>query len=277
MQLAFITPTAYLDRFSCQGDVHLALAHLVDDNGENEYSRFHRREAQQGRRVILDNGLFEGAQVDTESLLQRAAVIGAQCVCAPDILYDSKGTIKEFKKFIRAKQEFGLVCEVMGIPQARNPNDWWECYQFMDLHTDCSLVGLSILSIQKSFGHLAGGTITGSRMYLLRQLFSYSDISGHKLKPIHLLGLGESYDDIKLARAILGREVVSNDSSSCFVHGYKNVGYKPNGIVPGGKDLKKLSFGCRDLHERQATIIQHNINIAKEIAHGEIDWSLVDV
>lgn len=287
MKLAFITPTKYLEKYSSQGDIFLALAHLIDDNGENEYSTFHRRKAKQGSRVILDNGLFEGTQVDAEALLRRANAIGAQAVCAPDVLYDSKGTIKEFKKFIRAKQEFGLVAEVMGIPQATTISEWWECYQFMDLHGDCDIVGLSILSIPKCFGTSGDRRpITDARMRLIRQLYTYSDISQHKLKPLHLLGLGESYDDIKLARALLNREVVSNDSSSTFVHGASGVRYEEDGVVPGGKDLKKLDFdfeiveGSRAYNTRQAvkfhSDIQHNIDVAKEIAHGEIDWSIAD-
>ncbi len=59
MKLAFITPTSCLEQYSSQGDIYLALAHLIDDNGTNEYARFHRREAEKGRRVILDNGLFQ--------------------------------------------------------------------------------------------------------------------------------------------------------------------------------------------------------------------------
>jgi hypothetical protein len=276
MKLAFITPTAYLDRFSVQSDIYLALAHLIDDEGKNAYARFHRRAAKQGRRIILDNGLFEGAQVDTESLLRRADIIGAQVVCAPDVLYDSKGTIKEFKKFIKAKQEYGLVAEVMGIPQASTATDWWDCFQFMELHSECDIIGLSILSIPKCFRGPRIKGITASRMCLLRQLYTYSDISDHRLKPMHLLGLGESYDDIKLARALLNREVVSNDSSSCFVHGYRNIGYREDGTIPGGKWAKKMRFDCRDLHERQATVIQHNINVAKKIAHGDIEWDIVE-
>lgn len=269
MKLAFITPTAYLNKFSKQGDMYLALAHLIDDNGTNDYARFHRREAEQGKRVILDNGLFEGAQVSPEKLLRRAAAIKAQCVCAPDVLYDSKGTIKEFKRFIKLKQEQGLVCDVMGIPQADNPIDWWECFQFMDLHTECHLIGLSILSIPGSFKDVAQRAgdqpITFSRMHLIRQLYAFSDLSGHRITPCHLLGLGESYGDIIEAKRLLDRDIVSNDSSSAFVHGMHNVRYRRLGAIPGGKISQKLDFGTKNLNESQEQAIQHNINEALDI------------
>lgn len=276
MDLAFIVPTAYLEQFAKQGDFYLALAHLIDDNGENEYARFHRREAEQGRRVILDNGLFEGAQVPPESLLRRARAIKAQVVCAPDVLYDSKGTIKAFKEFIRLKQDEGMVINVMGIPQANNPTQWWECWQFMEMHSDCNIIGLSILSVPKSFDILAGqqrdsGYITGARMYLLRQLSSLKSFSGRTLKPMHLLGLGESYADIVTASRLLPEEVVSNDSSSAFVHGIQGTRYTRLGNIPGGKDHTKLDFGMEVkhpvfVHHRD---VQHNINTAKEIARRE--------
>lgn len=273
MKLAFITPTAYLETFSAQGDIFLALAHLIDDNGENEYAAFHRRKSQEGHRVILDNGLFEGAQVTTDELLRRADVIKASVVCAPDVLYDSRATIKEFKKFIRAKQEYGLVCEVMGIPQAYTQTDWWECFQFMDMHPDCNLIGLSILSIPKSFTKFSTyeQPITSSRMHLIRQLYSYSDLSGHRITPCHLLGLGESYDDIRLARELLSRDIVSNDSSSAFVHGWNEILYEKSGLIPGGKNHQKLDFDLPYTEDPNKFYdIQYNIAIAKKIACGPL-------
>lgn len=270
MDLAFITPTSYLDKFSKQGDIYLALAHLVDDNGDNEYSRFHRREARKGKRVILDNGLFEGSQVEPEALIHRAGVVGASTVCAPDVLYDSKGTIKEFKKFIKLKHEVGLVADVMGIPQADNPTDWWDCFQFMDLHEECHLIGLSILSIPCSFKRIAKGAdkqpITASRVHLLKQLSSFTCLSGHRITPCHMLGLGESYADIITAEKLLPSDIVSNDSSSCFVHGAQEVAYDRFGYIPGGKDLEKLNFSmAKSLSDEEEACIQANINVALDI------------
>lgn len=267
MDLAFITPTSYLDKFSKQGDIYLALAHLVDDNGQNEYSRFHRREAGKGKRVILDNGLFEGSQIESEALIHRARAIGASTVCAPDVLYDSKGTIKEFKKFIKLKHEVGLVADVMGIPQADNPTDWWDCFQFMDLHQECHLIGLSILSIPQSFKRIAKGAdkqpITASRVHLLKQLSSFTCLSGHRITPCHMLGLGESYADIITAKKLLPSDIISNDSSSCFVHGAAGIVYDRFGYIPGGKILEKVDFDRpQDLEGSTHACIQANINVA---------------
>lgn len=254
-----------MNTFAIQGDLFLALAHLIDDDGKNEYARFHRRMSEEGRRVILDNGLFEGAQVSTESLLQRARVIKASVVCAPDSLYDSAGTIKRFKEFIRAKQEVGLVSEVMGIPQANNPDDWWECWRFMELSKECDIIGLSILSIPQSFKVTSPFPITGSRLYLLKQLYFYQDILGRQFKPCHLLGLGESYADIICANQYLPKQVLSNDSSSAFVHGMHGVRYDKNGHWTGGKISEKLDFSLEKVDNE--SIIQQNINIAKNISN----------
>lgn len=276
MKQAYITPTSYLSQFASQGDFYLALAHLIDDNGTNEYARFHRRAAEQGRRVILDNGLFEGASVQTDELIQRARAIRAHVVCAPDILYNTKGTIKEFKSFIRAKQEAGLVCDVMGIPQADNPADFWECFQFMDLHPECSIIGLSILSVPKSFSRFGNKEqpITSSRVHFLRQLYAFSDLSGRRITPCHLLGLGESYDDVKVANELLARDVVSNDTSSTFVHGMHGVEYEEDGTIPGGKIHEKLDFDLpRNLTVQQQALIQKNIDIAKRLADAKYNIS----
>lgn len=270
MKLAFITPTTYLNKYAVQGDIHLALAHLIDDNGKNDYSRFYRREVEKGRHVILDNGLFEGAQVSPESLIRRARSIGAQTVCAPDVLYDSKGTIKAFKEFIKLKHEEGLVCRIMGIPQADNPAEWWECFQFMDLHPEVELIGLSILSIPKSFGEVIGHTtkpITDSRVHLIRQLSHFQDLSGRQCTKCHLLGLGESYLDIITAMQLMPETIVSNDSSSAFVHGMHGVFYRMGGVIPGGKIHEKLDFNMKEqLSQYHLKAIQANMDEAKRIA-----------
>lgn len=276
MKLAFITPTAYLEKFSKQGDFYLALAHLIDDNRENEYTRFHRREAERGKRVILDNGLFEGAQVEPEALIRRARLIKAQVVCAPDVLYDSKGTIKAFKQFIKLKEEEGLVADVMGIPQASNPTDYWECFQFMQLNENCDILGLSILSIPESF---KGSTedagewpITAPRVHFIKQLSTFQNSFDNRIKPCHLLGLGESYADIYTAIRLLPDTIVSNDSSSTFVHGAKNVVYNRHGLIPGGKIREKLNFDLpkNSLTSVQSKSVQTNINIANKIKKQRI-------
>lgn len=269
MDLALITPTSFLEKYARRGDIYLALAHLIDDEGENEYASFHRREAEKGRRVILDNGLFEGAQVPAEALLRRAQAIRAQVVCAPDALYDSQGTIKAFKQFIRDKHEFGLVCDVMGIPQADNPNDWWECFRFMEMSKECHLIGLSILSIPQSFTNSAWTRrITDSRMHVLRQLANYESLLGRRSTPCHMLGLGESLADIVLGNRILPNTVISNDSSSAFVHGYNYVEYDGLGNIPGGKILEKLDFDLKvELDDFQKALISRNIDRALDLAH----------
>lgn len=266
MKLAFIAPTAYLEKYSTQGDFYLALAHLL---GDAEYLNFHLEEKAKGKVVYLDNGLFEGAQVTPDELINHVARLGPDVVCAPDVLYNSKATIKVFKSFIKLKQEAGLVCKVMGIPQADNPHDWWDCFQFFDTCKDCDMIGLSILSIPKAFG----GTITESRRHVIKQLFIHSHMSGRRLTPMHLLGLGEGYGDIQTANCMLPREILSNDSSSCFVTGKHLVRYDKEGKIPGGKIPEKVNFNaCTELSTNQIDAIQWNIRTAKKIAHEQV-WN----
>ena len=274
MDLAFITPTTYLERYAALGDFHLALAHLIDDEGKNEYTRFYRLQSEQGKRVYLDNGLFEGNQVPTEDLLHRATLIQAHTVCAPDVLYDSSGTIKAFKEFVRAKQDRGLVFDIMGIPQASNPTDWWECFRFMELSRDCNIIGLSILSIPKSFNEFIGTTgITAARMWLIRQLYLYEILLGRRITKCHLLGLGDHLGDITLANRLLPDTIVSNDSSSAFVHGMRDIMYSKLGRIPGGKIKAKLDFAFdQDLTLEQLGAITHNIATALAIA--TYDWTV---
>ena len=268
MDLAFIAPTKHLNTVSAKGNILLALAHLIDDNGKNEYARFHRRAAERGVRIICDNGLFEGRQVDDEALLRRATAIKAQVVCAPDSLLNSDETIKRFKQFIRVKQDAGLVIDVMGIPQADTPAGWWDCFRFFDLSNDCQLIGLSILSIPAAFGEYFGTrTITNTRMELIRQLYSYEILLGRRLTKCHLLGLGDHLGDLTLSTRLLPDTIISNDSSSAYVHGRQGIRYTQLGNLKTGKDPRQVNFDTdEELTSEQYRDIVYNMSIAKMLA-----------
>lgn len=263
MKLAFITPTLFIEKYGNQGDFHLALSHLIDLKSPNEYEK----ELKKSRLpIILDNGLFENHIAEpTDTLIRKAERIKATHVFAPDVLYDSKGTQKELDNFIKVKKNLKSKIKIAAVVQAKNPKDYMRQLLEFNKNKNVDLIGLSILSIPKSYEKLIGKfDITESRLCLLQDMIAEADGRPFFWKKCHLLGLGDSYEDVIYANENCPW-VVSNDTSSCFwngVQGKKLIG--ENCRVQGGKTEVKVDFNfSKRLTGLQEGIIKGNINKIK--------------
>ena len=142
MRLAFITPTAFVEKFGSQGDFTLALSHLMDLKEVNEYEKAITKV---GLPILCDNGLFENHVPESlETLIKKAERIGATHFFAPDILYSSEGTQLELDKAILAAEKSPV--KVAAVVQASNVQDYMS--QLLDFNNNpkVDLIGLSILS-----------------------------------------------------------------------------------------------------------------------------------
>lgn len=277
MRLAFITPTAYIPEFGNLGDFHLALSHLIDLKNINEYEKKLR---ESGKPIILDNGLFENKVPEPlETLIEKAMRIKATHFFAPDILFSPEGTrrqldrtiekVKELERDPRYKLQEGEI-KIAAVVQADNAEDYMK--QLLNFNNDpnVDLIGLSILSIPKSFEKEIGAwDIVRSRIYLMQKMCELSaPTNGVMWKPMHLLGLGNSYGDVVYAAKYCSW-IVSNDTSSAFWNGYQ--GKAITGIdlvVEGGKTEVKVDFETKEITEDQRNLINKNISLVKKI----IQW-----
>lgn len=254
MKLAHICPTKYIEKYGSQGDFTLALAHLIDLKEENEYQKAITKI---GLPIILDNGLFENHTPEPlDSLIEKAEKIGATHLFAPDILYNKEETQKELEKTIKKIKEKKSKVKIAAVVQADNKSDYIKQLIDFNLNPDVDLIGLSILSIPKSFG----GSITESRVRLLEKMKEICETGRILWKNCHLLGLGDSYRDVLFAKENCPW-VVSNDTSSCFWNGVQKKRLMGEEcIVEGGKTSIKVDFNFEGLKEDQVEIIQGNIN-----------------
>ncbi len=259
MKQAIITPTKYVEEFGSQGDFILALSHLMDSESINEYEK---AIYDTKLPIILDNGLFENHEPEgIHSLLEKAICLNATHFFAPDKLYDREGTRKELTRAINLVKRLRLQkrIKIAAVVQADNQIDYIE--QLFDFNKDpgVDLIGLSILSVPKSFGL----PITKSRIALMKEMIKLENV-GVVWKDCHLLGLGDSYEDVLFA-AEHCPWIVSNDTSCCFQSGSKLKRLNKQLEVPGGKVKEKVDFNQQSLTKMERGDIQHNIDISKKI------------
>lgn len=270
MRLAFITPTKFVQQFGNQGDFHLALSHLMSLDKKTEYEK---QITKNGLPIVLDNGLYENHTPEPlDSLILKAQKIGATHFFAPDILYDTKGTKESLNKTISAvrKAKKGLSKEslknfpkIAAVVQANNAIAYMQQLHEFNQDPNVKMIGLSILAVPKSFEkNIRKYDITKSRLYLLRKMRKMA-AKGYKFKPCHLLGLGDSFEDVFYA-AKYCPFVVSNDTSSAFwngVQGKRLIG--PNCEVKGGKTKIPVDFKLKTITNVQHNRIQENIDAIK--------------
>lgn len=257
MKMSFISPIKYIKEFQSQGDFILALSHLIDHDKENRYEKAIK---ETNLPILLDNGAFENEYPEgIDSLIRKARKIKARRFFAPDHLYRSKATKDAVKitidilKNLKERECF----EVGAVVQADNPKDWIDQYIEFTENPEIDFIGLSILSIPKSWKK----SITESRVECFKELVKLKI----KHKPCHMLGLGESYEDIKFAIKNCPW-IESNDTSSCFMTGLNEIKYNKDLTIPGGKIKEKMDFNLSKLTQKQKECIQYNIDLIKKLS-----------
>lgn len=257
---SYIAPTKLIKEFGNKGDFHLALSHLLSDDPQqiNEYEKELR---DSGLPIILDNGLFEnGVPEEITSLVGKARRIGATHVFAPDVLYNRSATEANLDAMARELEGSGI--KMAAVVQADNVDDYLAGYQYLVEREDVALIGLSILSIPKSFKEKTGtDDITENRRVCLKML---RDLPKHK--DSHLLGAGSSYRDVFLANAMCPF-VVSHDSSSAIWNAIQGKTIDPRSLeVFEGKSEVPVDFDWNgEVSDEIRSRIEHNIDVIDRI------------
>jgi len=273
MKLSYITPTAYIKNYQSQGNFVLALAHLMNLHESNEYERVI---LDTELPIILDNGLFENHTPEgIDSLITKGLRIRATHFFAPDHLFDKKRTEEDLNHaiYILKQRCANSYIKIAAVVQGETEEEWLEQYDKFQEIPEVDLIGLSILSVPRCFGSWNNerhtkkdiyqhrdSEITPSRIKLLKKLLE----RGGNNKKCHLLGLGNSYEDVIFA-AQNCPFVISNDTSSAFWNGIQGKKILDDGKIEGGKTEVKVNFNFKDATQEQLNNAQYNINKVKNL------------
>ncbi len=131
MQVATIVPTAYL-HLTKDDDYFMALAHLV--GVDRKYTEFFRARADEGKFVLMDNGVVEGERQNVKELIRRAHLINATEVILPDVIRNGASTIIDSHAALNEMENQGF--KLMAVPQGNNVAEWEDCAKTMLLWSD---------------------------------------------------------------------------------------------------------------------------------------------
>jgi len=178
MELANIVPPQWEGLFP-QGSYRMALAHwTLSDQGYVKELRKGK-----GYYLLLDNGAFEGQQVNYRELNAAYTALGADEVVLPDVPGDSSSTLRlswSALQYIAARR-------VMFVPQGTTFDEWASCLRaWIDQwrkseHCQGFTLAIGVASLRKAAKSII--PLAKTRAHLLVEAGTYP-------YPIHLLGAG---------------------------------------------------------------------------------------
>lgn len=275
IKICVITPVSHLARYSVLGDFHMALSHLVlEDNGNNDYARFYKKQTELGVHTFLDNSLFEleqrGIGLGPDAVFKAADIINPQTVIATDVLFEGKSTVsstQEFISYMKKRGTFGMY-RIMAVPQGRTEGEWLDCLvRICEMPVD--IIGFSKLSIPISFlGNKEGsGCVARSRVKCVASIIEndLERLLTKSNKKVHLLG-GDNWTVWEMLQLKGYPWIASNDSSCAVWYGSQNMIYDRTGKI------QEIILEKPDL-ENKDNVTQYNLTrFSDSILENIIKW-----
>lgn len=257
MLISHEVPISMLEDSKAFNDYDYCLLHLLN---RPEYLNYYKKASESGRKVLLDNSLFElGDAMSPSRLLWGCEEIKPFWYVVPDAMNDTETTIARFenwKENYRSKA-YGLA---IGVVQGSTFSDLVRCYEYMANNADKVAIPFLATAYQNMFPGVKNPLekATLGRNYLIKHLMANGiwrfDV------PVHILGAtlpGEFSDPL------YSKYIESMDSSCPVV----------NGLI--GKSIsidtsEKPSVRLNDLIEEpvsktQKELVLHNVEVFRNI------------
>lgn len=256
-------PMGMLERSRAFNDYDYALVHLFKDNPD--YFNFFVQSVAEGRRVILDNSLYElGEAFDMAEYARWIETLEPTYYILPDTFWDTNRTIEQAMEWM-ANYGKNIDCRIkkIGVAQGSTYADIKHAYKFMSSFCDCiaftfkfapSMLDDEEINLQefldKFHVRYPGVDISGDDLtsedkqaacrYLILKKLDEEGVIDHT-KEHHLLGLQNTtllYESCKFPW------VTSIDTSNPIIHGFRgNVYYFNETIMDyGDSHITKHAF-----------------------------------
>ena len=229
MQVSHESPLALLERSRAYNDYSYALVHLFEKYPR--YLDFFKEEKKIGRKVLLDNSMFELRKAfDADKFAQWILTLNPDEYIVPDVFSDSGATIFSFESW---KKNYPNIpgCSI-GVVQGKTYQEIINCYRYLSVYADkiafsfeCPYfrsIGFSLRHDATEWERLASG-----RVSLIRDLIA--DGIWNPNKPHHLLGCAVP-QEFAYYGSINIESIESIDTSNPVVAGMHGVRYNDGGL-----------------------------------------------
>jgi hypothetical protein len=243
------------------------LAHLcLKEKNEKfkEYKQFFIDKVKQGYHVILDNSAAEGDLVSEELLIQLTKEILPTEVVAIDYLFDSEKTLSALDSFydLMVKNNLQGKVKIHAVAQGNSPESYMECYLRMLNDKRVDVIGLSKISVPKSFcGLTDSNSVSVNRIFLIKKLHSLGLIK----KPLHCLGM-RNITEFKAYKNI--NNIRSTDSCYTILSAY-NYDLLNKDVIVDHINETPHDYFFYNLNDEQLSIAKKNIKQLYDIIKND--------
>lgn len=273
-----IAPVPHLDLVKGR-DVHLVLAHLVEEN--QQYVDFYLEEKERNpkTRIILDNSAFElykrGLPMyPSDKLIAMGERIGADYLVMTDFPAEpGEKTIEMAKVLAPQFHEAGF--KTFFVPQSKigDHKDLIEGFRWASHHPELvDYVGVSILAAPNAYGVERDNKLQrfNSRlrlMYAMQMQAVMFDIK-HNGQLVHYLGMVDGPNEI-MFHSVFANWIDTWDSSSAVWAGLNGIIYDdtPTGLRDGKFELE-VDFNFKTDDDNLIQLAKDNMNYIDRLCYG---------
>ena len=261
MKVSHEVPLSLLQESRNFNDYDYALVHLFPEQREY-YNFFTESLRRYGRKVILDNSIFElGTAYDHGEFVEWILRLRPTEYIIPDVLEDSDKTVRNGLDFTREYRD--LPGKSIGVVQGHTYSELVWCYKNLDKNVNVDKIAISFdysfyqnlfPNTNKYISFMLG------RISLINRLLKDGVINHNK--PHHLLGCGLPQEFIYYK----GMDFIETvDTSNPVVHAIKGIRYNEWGLLD--KESQKLvDLFSTDEKDIDRETLYFNLSKFKEFA-----------
>lgn len=260
MLISHETPVSLLPYSWGYNDYDYCLVHLLPEN--QKYKDFYFKSVEYGRRVLLDNSIFElGTAFDSDQFAYWVKELRPFEYVIPDVLEDTEGTCKSMDNFLSNYSD--LPGRKIGVVQGKTYQEIVDCYNFVAPKVDKVAISfdysyylehwsMTEIKVPGFIGNLETNKWTKfalGRALLLNNL--YNDDVLDVTKPHHLLGASVPWEFSLYAENDLSEYIETIDTSNPIVAGILGKKYEPKFGLSEKWSVKLVDFIDAELTEQQ--------------------------
>lgn len=266
MQVSHEVPLSVLSKSEEFNDYDYCLLHLTYEN--KTYKEYYQNAVKKGRKVLLDNSLFElGDALTLEEVARGVRELQPTWVVVPDCLDNKNTTIDRFKEWIEQYSDLDVL--TIGVVQGKTVNELIECYSFMSQYADKIAIPFDSVAFQE---YEINSSNKLERWCIGRQKFIQQLVEEKKwnyYKPHHLLGCSLAVEFSNPLYTDLNIETI--DTSNPVVAAIHQLRYNVDGlkVKPSVKLCDLIDYKLTEYEEQ---LMLYNIQMFRYICNRERKW-----
>ena len=270
MLISHETPVSLLPYSWGYNDYDYCLVHLLPEN--QAYKEFYFRSVDYGRRVLLDNSIFElGTAFDPDQFAYWVKELKPFEYVIPDVLEDAANTCMSMDNFLRKYSD--LPGRKIGVVQGKTYQDIVDCYRYIAPKVDKIAISFDYSYYLENYetDNVDGATLLASELnipqrvrqlelnkwhkYALGRVKLLNDLYNDDVldleKPHHLLGASVPWEFSLYTLNDLNEYIETIDTSNPIVAGILGKRYEPEYGLSEKWSVKLVDFIDAELTTQQ--------------------------